>query len=136
MLPLLSLIISYSSFVICKLFFFFYSTISHSNDTFVSGNFVDKHFTALNLNLVNEPDLMRTLQFEIFVHSDEQLRVAHVILGYKPISTSFQDPKYVIKAKDSWLHKINVAVPGFLAGPPPEGTHRVELSSQRLVEGS
>lgn len=41
--------------------------------------------------------------------------MAHVILGYKPISTSFQAPKYVIKAKDSRLHKINVAASRFLA---------------------
>ena len=40
--------------------------------------------------------------------------MAHFILGYNPLSTSFQAPKYVIKAKDYRLHLINVAVPGFL----------------------
>ena len=80
---------------------------------------------------------MKMLQFEIFVHFDGQLRVAHIILGYKPISTSFQAPKYVIKAKDPQLHQINIAVLGFLIGPPPKGTHLVELPSQRnLMLGS
>ena len=62
------------------------------------------------------------------------MRAAHVILGYKPISSSFQSPKNVIKAKDPRLHQINVAMPGFLTGPPPEGTHQVELPNQRATE--
>ena len=40
--------------------------------------------------------------------------MAHLILGYNPLSSSFQAPKYVIKAKDLHLQLINVAVPGFL----------------------
>jgi len=49
---------------------------------------------------------------------DNQLRVAHLILGYTPISRAFQVPKCVIKARDPRLHRINVAVKGFLL---PEG---------------
>ena len=60
--------------------------------------------------------------------------VAHIILGYKPISSSFQSPKNIIKAKDPRLHQINVAMPGFLIGPPLEGTHQVELPNQRATE--
>jgi len=44
--------------------------------------------------------------------------VAHLILGYTPIFLIFQAPKYVIKANDSWLHRISVAYEGFVV---PEG---------------
>ena len=50
---------------------------------------VDKHFTAPNFSLVNEADLNNILWSEIFLHTDNQLHVTHVILGYKPISSSF-----------------------------------------------
>ena len=46
--------------------------------------------------------------------ADGQLRVAHLILGYKPISRAFQAPRYVIRAKDSLLHRISVAYEGFV----------------------
>ena len=49
---------------------------------------------------------------------DGQLRTAHLILGYKPISRAFQAPRYVIRAKDSRLHRISVAYEGFVV---PEG---------------
>ena len=78
-------------------------TNSFSNYTFVSWIFADKNFNAPNFNFVNEPDFTRILKSEIFLHTDGQLRVAHVILGYKPISSRFQSPKYVIKAKDPRL---------------------------------
>ena len=58
----------------------------------------------------------------------------HVILGYKPISSSFQSPKYVIKTKDPRLKQINVAVLVFLVSPPPKGTHQVELPTQCITE--
>ena len=49
---------------------------------------------------------------------DNQVRTAHKILGYDPIQKSFSAPKYVIKAKDPWLHRITVAEHGFSI---PEG---------------
>ena len=70
----------------------------------VFGEFVDKHFAIPNLSLVNKPDLMKILKAEIFVHTDGQLRTAHLILGYNPLSSSVQLPKCVIKEKDSLLH--------------------------------
>ena len=76
--------------------------------------FDDKYYAILNLNLVNEPNLKKILKAKIFVHKDEQLRVAHLILGYDPIFSSFQAPKYVIKVKDIRLHQINIVVSGFL----------------------
>lgn len=63
--------------------------IFYSNSDFDVGTFADKHFNIPNLNLVNEPDLTRILRFEIFVHTYGQLRVAHLILRYQPISSSF-----------------------------------------------
>ena len=86
---------SYSSEI-----FFFNLESPFCNYTFVFRIFADKNFTAPNFNFVNEPDLTRILQFEIFLHTNRQLCAVHVILGYKPILASFQYPKYVIKAKD------------------------------------
>ena len=103
---------------------------SFSNYTLVFWISADKNFTAPNFNFVSEPDITRILRFKIFIHMDGQLCPAHVILGYKPILASFQYPKYVIKAKDPQLRQINIVVPRFLASPPPEGTHQVELPTQ------
>ena len=76
-----------------------------------------------NFNLVNQPNLDKILKAEVFVHSEGQLRAAHLILGYTSISKSYQVPKCVIKAKNPRLHRISVAVPGFLInGPILEGT--------------
>ena len=81
----------------------------------------------------------------MFVHTDNQLRAAHMILDYISISKSFQAPKCVIKAKDPRLHWISVAAPGFLiTSPIPEGTFattpilegipRVALPFQRVAD--
>ena len=83
---------------------------------------------------MNREDLNRILQSEIFLHKDGQLHTAHIILGYKPISSSFQSPKHVIKAKDPWLLLIDVAVPGFLTGPPLKGTQNVELTDHQIAK--
>ena len=63
-----------------------------------------------------------------------QLCTAYVILEYKPISSSFQSPKYIIKAKDPWLQQINIAILGFLTSSPPEGTHQVGLPTQCITK--
>ena len=63
------------------------------------------------------------------MNTDDQLRATHLILGYKPISSSFQVPKCVIKAKDPRLHRISVVVPSFLLSkgvPIPRGTLTIE----------
>ena len=54
---------------------------------------------------------------------DNQLRAAHLILGYMPISRIFQEPKCVIKAHDPRLQRICVAVEGFLL---PKGASILE----------
>ena len=46
--------------------------------------------------------------------SDGQLRAAHLILGYTPISRAFQAPRCVIRTKDPQLHRISVAYEGFV----------------------
>ena len=81
-------------------------------------DFADKYSAIPNFGLVNEPNLTKILKAEIFIHKDGQLRVAYLILGYDPLSSSFQAPKYVIKVKDHHLHLINVTVPGFLNPDP------------------
>ena len=61
--------------------------------------------------------------------ADDQLRAAHLILGYTPISLAFQAPKYVIKAHDPRLHRISIAYQGFIVPegvPIPEGTPRTQ----------
>ena len=61
--------------------------------------------------------------------ADGQLWVAHLILGYTPLSLAFQAPKYVIKARDSRLHRISVAYQGFVVPedvPILEGTPRTQ----------
>ena len=57
--------------------------------------------------------------------ADGQLRAAHLIPGYTPLSLAFQAPKYVIKTRNPWLHRINVAYQGFVVPegvPIPNGT--------------
>lgn len=101
----------------------------------VFDGFVDKHSIIPNLNLVDVPDLTKILKSEIFIHSNRQLRVVHIFLGYNPFSSSFQAPNYVIKARDPLLHQINVVVLGFLVpSPVPEGVQQIELSFQRIAE--
>ena len=76
----------------------------------------------MNFELLN-----RVLRFEIFLHQDGQLHVVHVILGFTPISNCFQISKHVIKARDSRLALVDVAIEGFISKPPPEGTQVVKL---------
>ena len=76
-----------------------------------------------NFNLVNQPSLDKILKGEVFAHTNNQLRAAHLILDYTPIFKSFQVPKCVIKARDPRLHWISVVTPGFLTTSPiPKGT--------------
>ena len=101
----------------------------------VLGEFADKRAIVPNLSLVDKPDLTKILKAEIFVHTDGQLRAAHLILDYNPLSSSFLASKCVIKARYPCLHQINVAVTGFLTTDPiPEGIQQVDLSFLRVAE--
>ena len=85
-----------------------------------------------NFNLVNQPSLDKILKAKVFVHSDGQLQAAYPILGYTPISKSFQALKCDIKSKDPRLHQTSVADLGFLAtGPIPEGV----FTTTPILEG-
>ncbi|KAL0001352.1 hypothetical protein SO802_015133 [Lithocarpus litseifolius] len=92
----------------------------------------DKNAAIPKFSFVNQESLDKIVKAEVFVHTDSQLRAAHIILDYVPISKAFQAPKYVIKAKDPRLHQISVAAPGFLIiSPIPEGV----LSTNPIPEG-
>ena len=81
----------------------------------------------LNFNLINHASLDKILTTEVFVHTNDQLKAAHLILDYVPISKSFLVPKCVIKARDPQLHQISVAALSFLlSGPILEGMFTIE----------
>ena len=85
----------------------------------VSTDIADPRATTHSLRLVNKASLDRVLRAKIYVNeSDGQLRAAHLILDYNPISRSFQAPSCVIKAKDPRLCRISVAYEGFVV---PQG---------------
>ena len=78
--------------------------------------------------------------------ADGQLRAAHLILRYTPLSFAFQAPKYVIKTCDPRLQRISVAYQGFVvleSVPIPKdtpctqplfvATPLIEASSSQLV---
>ena len=75
----------------------------------VFDDFADRHATEPNINLVNKESLDNIFQARVFMHDEGQLRVAYLILGYKPISSDFQTSKCVIRARDPCLHRISVA---------------------------
>ena len=108
-------------------------------------DFADGHAIEPNFNLINKESLEKILKAKIFVHKDGQLWAAHLILGYTPISSSFQAPKGIIKAKDPRLHQISVAAPSFLilgpipecvltTNPIPEGIPKVALPFQQAAK--
>ena len=55
------------------------------------------------------------LRSQIFVNDDRQLRAAHLILDYEPISRTFLDIDNSIKVNDYRLARIDVSKLGFLA---------------------
>ena len=72
--------------------------------------------------------LDKVLKAEIYVNeADGQLRAAHLILGYTPLSFAFQAPKCVIRACDPRLHRISVAYKGFVV---PEGIPLPQYTSR------
>ena len=97
--------------------------------------------------MVNKDSLDEILKAEVFVNSDGQLRAAHLILGYTSISSSFQAPKCVIKARDPRLQRISIAALGFLlpglkvesveiTTPIPEGIPKAGVLPQQRTAGA
>ena len=62
--------------------------------SFYFNDFAERRSTKPLLKLVNKESLDRILRSKVFVYEvNGQLRVAHLILGYTPISFAFQAPK-------------------------------------------
>ena len=77
---------------------------------FYFNDLADNCSTKPQLSLVNRMSLDKILRSEVYINeADSQLRVAHLILGYTPISRAIQAPRCVIRAKDPWLYLISVA---------------------------
>ena len=89
---------------------------------FTQTELADKKATTKRRSLVNFDPLNRVLRFEIFLHQDSLLCAVHVTLGFKPMSNHFQVSKHVIKARDSCLVLVDVAIEEFIRKPPLEGT--------------
>ena len=64
---------------------------------------------------MNVQALNYLLRSEIYVNEDGQLRVAHLVLGYEPLSRTFQDIGQSIRADSPRLARIDVSKPRFLA---------------------
>ena len=77
---------------------------------FYFNDLADNCSTKPQLSLVNRMSLNKILRSEVYINeADSQLRAAHLILGYTPISRAIQAPRCVIRAKDPWLYLISVA---------------------------
>ena len=94
-----------------RAFFFCFFIIT----IFFSDNFADKEHVSPKFSLVNIPELNYLLRSEIFVNEDGQLRAAHLILDYEPLSRIFQDAGQALRVGSSRLARIDVSEPGFLA---------------------
>ena len=92
--------------------------------------FADKRHVAPRLSLVNIPALNYWLRSEIFISEDRQLRAAHLVLNYEPLSRIFQEAGQAIRAGNPRLACIDVSVPSFLAqrDHPP-----IVISPQRIL---
>ena len=88
---------------------------------------LEKRATTKRQNLVNFKLLNRVLRSKIFLHKDGQLCAVHVILGFTPISNRFQKSKHVIKAWDSRLTLVDVAIEGFISKHTLKGTQTIKL---------
>ena len=85
------------------------------NYNFLLGCFADRAHVASWLSHTNVQALNYLLRLEIFVNEDGQLRVAHLILGYEPLSCVFLVVGQSIRAGSPRLARINVSKPRFLA---------------------
>ena len=100
-------------------FFFGLGIPIFNNASLQFNGFADRCYIKPNIKLVNKASLDKVLKAEIYVNeTDGQLRVAHLILDYTPLSFAFQAPKCVIRARNPRLHRISVAYKGFIV---PEG---------------
>ena len=123
-LGFLTLDLSYSSLtLLCYvkkiLFYFLFFLFLFYNELQVSNCLVflcltDKTQVNHRISLINVPALNYLLRSQIFVIDDGQLRAAHLILDYEPLSRSFLDVSNAIRANDYRLVRIDVSWPTFL----------------------
>ena len=99
-----------------KRFFFFFlnNELQVSNYLFCLC-LTDKTQVNLWISLIDIPALNYLLRSQIFVNDDGQLRAAHLILDYKPLSRSILDVSNAIRENDYRLARIDVSRPNFLA---------------------
>ena len=64
---------------------------------------------------MNVQALNYLLRSEIYVAEDGQLRACHLVLGYQPLTRSFQAIGHAIRAGSPRLARIDVSKPKFLA---------------------
>ena len=77
------------------------------------------------------------------MNDDRQLRAAHLILDYEPLSRTFQEVGNAIKTNDCRLARIDVSRPHFLAPhdlppvdhPIPQGVPLADLPIQQIPLG-
>ena len=118
-------------------FFYHHFTLNFGILTIWFFYLTNKAQTNPRLNLINVPALNYLLRSKIFVNDDGQLRAAHLILDYEPISRTFLDVGNSIRANDYRLAHIDVSRPSFLAPhnlppvdhPVPKG---IPLAAQPL----
>ena len=77
---------------------------------------------------MNVPALNYLLRSEIYVAEDGQLRACHLVLGYQPLTRSFQAIGHAIRPGSPRLARIDVSKPKFLTR---EGLKPVVLPSVR-----
>ena len=92
---------------------FFYNDLQVSNCLFFLCS-TDKTQVNPRISLINVLALNYLLRSQIFMNDDGQLRAAHLILDYEPLSRSFLDVGNAIKANDYRLARIDVSRPNFL----------------------
>ena len=100
--------------LLCQKDFFFYNELQVSN-CLVFLYVTDKEQVNPQISLINVSALNYLLRSQIFVNDDGQLRAAHLVLDYEPLSRSFQDIGNAIRANDYRLAHIDVSRPHFLA---------------------
>ena len=127
-----------------KEFFFFLGQYIFYNELQISNCLVflcltNKEQVTPRISLINIPALNYLLRSQIFVNDDGQIRAAHLVLDYEPLSRSFQDVDNAIRANDYRLAHIDVSRPRFLAPhdlppidhPIPQG---VPLTAQPIQQ--
>ena len=85
------------------------------NSNFLLGCVADKAVLTPKLSHVNVQALNYLLRSEIYVTEDRQLRACHLILGYRPLTRSFQPIGHAIRVGSPRLARIDVSKPRFLA---------------------